>query len=231
MTTHPANPAPPSRSTEEIRADLATLPAALYASGEFTVASPSPLRQVEGRLLADVEPLLERALAAEAKVRAVETLCRRMEEVFLDVSEFAIEMVREGNEIEAERRAQTEWSDDDVWLSDEHARFHDQPGNMFGRDDCGEARCDFWDAAVWVLNAPGGVRSARQEATVARSECHALRQQVAAVEEACREIEAQRMHIPPSDHPDRMKAIVQRSTFNRAARRIRDALAAEEATR
>jgi len=65
----------------------------------------------------------------------------------------------------------------------------------------------------------------------AEEECEALRQRITAVEAACVEIEAGRMHVPPSDHPNRMKAIVQRSTSNRAVRRIRAALAGPEASR
>lgn len=39
------------------------------------------------------------------------------------------------------------------WLRVEHANFHDQIGNMLGRDECGEIQCDFWSVADHVLTA------------------------------------------------------------------------------
>lgn len=31
-----------------------------------------------------------------------------------------------------------------------HAKYHDMPGNLYGRDECGYTRCDFWDAAIFL---------------------------------------------------------------------------------
>lgn len=52
----------------------------------------------------------------------------------------------------AENERLTEELDDG--LRDQHARYHDEPGNMLGHDECGWERCGFWDAAEWTLNAP-----------------------------------------------------------------------------
>lgn len=51
------------------------------------------------------------------------------------------------------------WTFDAV-LEREHARFHDQDGNLLGRDGCEEMRCDFWDAAQHLLHAGLVVRRA-----------------------------------------------------------------------
>jgi hypothetical protein len=43
-------------------------------------------------------------------------------------------------------------------LDDLHARYHCEPGNLLGKDDCEWDRCTFWDAAehtVSVLRAAG----------------------------------------------------------------------------
>lgn len=31
-----------------------------------------------------------------------------------------------------------------------HAKYHDMPGNLYGRDDCGWERCEFWDVATFL---------------------------------------------------------------------------------
>jgi hypothetical protein len=36
-------------------------------------------------------------------------------------------------------------------LSDLHARWHEQPGNLLGREACPWERCEFWDAAEFTL--------------------------------------------------------------------------------
>lgn len=43
------------------------------------------------------------------------------------------------------------------WLRDQHAKYHDQSGNMLGCYECREQHCDFWDAAEWVLDAEQSV--------------------------------------------------------------------------
>lgn len=44
-------------------------------------------------------------------------------------------------------------SDDKVRdaLADEHARYHDMPGNLYGPDECGWERCDFFAVANHIL--------------------------------------------------------------------------------
>lgn len=36
-------------------------------------------------------------------------------------------------------------------LRDLHARWHDQKGNLLGREACGYERCEFWDSAQYTL--------------------------------------------------------------------------------
>ena len=59
----------------------------------------------------------------------------------------------ERDRLQAERDLQLSLSGDD-WLRDQHARYHDEPGNMFGPGECGWDRCWFIEVATWVLNAP-----------------------------------------------------------------------------
>jgi len=40
----------------------------------------------------------------------------------------------------------------DRLLPDLHARYHDQTGNLLGRDDCGWFECDFWPIASTILD-------------------------------------------------------------------------------
>lgn len=44
------------------------------------------------------------------------------------------------------------WSQADR-LSDLHARYHGQTGNMLASDECGWERCDFWSAAEMTMDA------------------------------------------------------------------------------
>ncbi|MCS6570305.1 hypothetical protein NYQ35_15980 [Curtobacterium flaccumfaciens pv. flaccumfaciens] len=39
-------------------------------------------------------------------------------------------------------------------IEDLHARWHDEPGNMLGRSDCGWQGCMFYDAAEFTLSQP-----------------------------------------------------------------------------
>lgn len=64
------------------------------------------------------------------------------------------ELAAEVDRMQAERDMQIGWSDADDWLRDQHARYHDQPGNMLGANECGWDRCQFFEVAVWVRNAP-----------------------------------------------------------------------------
>lgn len=42
------------------------------------------------------------------------------------------------------------WTTNDK-LRDLHARWHEQKGNLLGREECGYERCEFWDAAEFTL--------------------------------------------------------------------------------
>jgi len=42
------------------------------------------------------------------------------------------------------------WTTNDK-LRDLHARWHEQTGNLIGREECGYERCEFWDAAEFTL--------------------------------------------------------------------------------
>lgn len=37
-------------------------------------------------------------------------------------------------------------------IADLHARWHDQPGNMFGPDECGWVDCDFYEAVRFTVD-------------------------------------------------------------------------------
>lgn len=63
------------------------------------------------------------------------------------------EVEAERDRLQAERDLQLSLSGDD-WLRDQHARYHDEPGNMFGPGECGWDHCWFIEVAEWVLNAP-----------------------------------------------------------------------------
>lgn len=44
------------------------------------------------------------------------------------------------------------WTKEDK-LRDLHARYHSETGNLLDRDECGWERCEFWDAASFVVDA------------------------------------------------------------------------------
>ena len=58
-------------------------------------------------------------------------------------------------QVEVTERWPSHWTIDDK-LSDLHARYHEQSGNMLGRDECGWERCDFWVPAEFALTAALG---------------------------------------------------------------------------
>lgn len=59
------------------------------------------------------------------------------------------------------------WSVEDK-LSDLHARFHEQHGNLIGKNECGWERCRFWEGAKFALedlaevSSPSTARDARR---------------------------------------------------------------------
>lgn len=61
------------------------------------------------------------------------------------------------------------WSIDDK-LSDLHAQFHEQHGNLIGKDECGWERCPFWEGAKFALedlvevSSPSTAQDARRHA-------------------------------------------------------------------
>lgn len=41
----------------------------------------------------------------------------------------------------------------DDFVAIEHARWHDQPGNMLYDGDCGWEQCEFWPVGLWMVEA------------------------------------------------------------------------------
>lgn len=59
-------------------------------------------------------------------------------------------LVRKARKI-AERERTVAKVTSDAFLQDAHARYHVEPGNLLGRDECGWSGCEFWDAAEFAL--------------------------------------------------------------------------------